>query len=513
MSETRFLPPRESDYDVVVIGAGIGGLSAAACLARAGRTVLLVERTDGVGGYAHAFTRGPYTFDPAMSVFPQGHDHALPVALLDWLGTGDLCRFQRLDSNYKAFYDGLTIETPFGLEAFTETHCELFPRQAAGLREFFGLCRTLHKQAHELPPRLGLNGLDQAARDFPVLFKYLKATAGEVLAEYIDDPVARSVAGVSWPYLGLPPSQLDMVTFSTVLNVYLEGCFYPDGGFQSLADALAVGMEKAGGQIVLKREVRRILVEDGRAAGVELDGGDVVRAGTVVSNADATATFTQMVGPDHLPAGFLKRLGRMTPSLSAVIVFIATSLDLRAMGGVHEVFRPLHLDHDATHADILAGRPGGMYGTIPTLASSRVAPEGEHLLTVHSLAPFDLGRPWKPELPAYTDRVVAEFDRVFPGLADNITYLETASPTALARHSGNRDGAAYGWANSPSQTGGKRSPHVTPLKGLLLSGHWTQPGTGSLRALVSGMHTAQLALVGSGQAPIEFDHPDFPPAL
>lgn len=513
LSESRFQPPRENAYDVVIVGGGIGGLSAAACLAKVGRTVLLVERSDGVGGYAHAFTRGPYTFDPAMSVFPQGHDHALPVALLEWLGTGDICRFQKLESNYKAFYDDYEIETPFGLEAFTETHCERFPKHATKLREFFDLCRKLHKEAHELPPRLGLSGLDEAARNFPVLFKYIKATTGEVLDEYFDDPLVKSVASVSWPYLGLPPSQLDMVTFSTVLNVYLEGCFYPDGGFQSLADALAVGTERAGGQIVLSRSVQRIIVENGRAAGVELDGGDIVRAGTVISNADATKTFTELVGAEHMPASFMKRLGRMTPSLSAVIVFIATSLDLKAMGGVHEVFRPLHVDHDATYKDILQGRPGGMYGTIPTLASPVVAPVGEHLLTVHSLAPYDIGRPWKPEIEAYTDQVITEFEKVFPGLRESITFVETASPRALERHSGNREGAAYGWANSPNQTGGKRSPHVTPLKGLLMSGHWTQPGTGSLRALVSGMHTAQLALVENGLDPIEFDHPDFPPAF
>jgi prolycopene isomerase len=504
--------PRHSAYDVVVVGGGIGGLSAAACLAKAGRTVLLVERGTGVGGYAHAFTRGPYTFDPAMSVFPQGHDQALPVALLSWLGVRDKCRFVPLEGNYRAVYSDYEISTPFGLDAFTEVHCERFPEHATRLREFFDLCRTLHKQAHELPPRVGLAGLDEAAARFPVLFRYIKATAGDVLDEYFDDPLVKSVASVSWPYLGLPPSRLDMVTFSTVLNVYLEGCFYPDGGFQSLADALLAGMERAGGELLLGRSAARILVEDGRAAGVELEGGEVVRAGMVVSNADATRTFLEMVGPEHLPAGFVRRLRRMTPSLSAVITFIATSLDLRALGAVHEVFRPLHVDHEDTYADILKGRPGGMYGTIPTLASGRVAPEGEHLLTVHSLAPYDIGRPWKLEIPAYTDQVVDAFEKVFPGLRDSITFIETASPRALERHSGNREGAAYGWENTPSQTGGKRSPHVTPLKGLLLSGHWTQPGTGSLRALVSGMHTAQLTLRESGQPLIEFDHPDFPPA-
>jgi prolycopene isomerase len=271
-------------------------------------------------------------------------------------------------------------------------------------------------------------------------------------------------------------------------------------------------MEDAGGELVLGRRVERIVVDGERAAGVELDGGDVVRAERVVSNADATATFESMVGEEHLPASFLKRLRRMKPSLSAVIVFVGTSLDLRATGAVHETFRALHVDHDDTWEDIQAGKPGGMFGTVPTLASPSLAPEGEHLLIVRSLAPYDIGRPWDEAAEDYTRVVLDSYERVFPGLRESVTFLETATPQALERHSLNRNGAAYGWENVPSQTGGKRSPHITPLPGLFLSGHWTQPGTGSLRALVSGLHTAQLVLRDMGLPGITFDHPDFPPA-
>lgn len=505
--------PDEYAYDVVVVGSGVGGLSAGALLATAGRSVLVVEQGDGPGGYAHAFERGPYTFDPAISVFPQGHDDALPVALLEHLGVADRCRFIPLESNYRAVYDDFEIETPFGLDQFAERHCEAFPAEADRLREFFALCRKLHKDAHELPPQLGLAGLDEAAKQFPVLFKYIKAPTQVALDDYLEDPLAKSVASVAWPYLGTPPSRLDFVTFSTVLSVYLEGCFYPEGGFQSLADALVEAMERAGGELVVGRRVTSITVDDGRASGIELEDGTKVAAGRVISNADATATFEELVGADHLPGGFMKRLRRMKPSVSAVIVFIATSLDLRAQGAVHEVFRPRHVDHDDTYADILAGKPGGMFGTVPTLSDPRLAPDGEHILTVHSLAPFEIDGGWDERAEAYGDAVVDAYEKVFPGLRAAITFREVATPRALHRHSLNRQGAAYGWENIPTQTGGKRSPHIAPLEGLFLSGHWTQPGTGSLRALVSGMHTAQMVLGSMGLPGIEFDHPDFPPPM
>jgi prolycopene isomerase len=504
--------PRESAYDVVVIGSGIGGLSAGAALARSGRSVLVAEQGAGHGGYAHSFKRGPYTFDPGISVFPQGHDDALPMAMLDWLGVRERCRMIALESNYRAVFPGYELVTPFDFDEFIELHRREFPAEAKSIDEFFHLCRQMHKEAHELPPQVGLAGLDEAAKRFPVLFRWIRATVGEVLDECFSDPLLKAVASCAWPYVGLPPSRLSYLTFSTVLSVYLEGCFYPEGGFQSLADALLAGMERSGGELVLGRRATRIVIEDGQAKGVELDGTEVVRCRAVVSNADATATFEQLIGADLLPPAFIKRLRRMKPSLSAVIVFLATTLDLDTHGGVHEVFRPLHVDHDQTLDDIFAGKPGGMFGTVPTIADPGLAPAGEHLLIVHSLAPYDVGRPWPELVEGYTQQVLDAYEAPFPGLRDAITFKETATPLALERHCLNRAGAAYGWENTPAQTGGKRSPHQAPVSNIFLSGHWTQPGTGSLRALVSGLHTAQMVLRSMDSGPLSFEHPDFPPA-
>ena len=502
--------PRNESYDAVVIGSGIGGLSAAALLAKAGRDVLVVEQGEGTGGYAHAFRRGDYTFDPSIHVFAQGHPGALPDALFHWLGVGDRVNFIPVESNYKAVFPDVTVETPFDLDGFIQRHQELFPAEKEAIERFFNLCRQVHKEAHELPPRLGLDNLDEAKRRFPVLFQYLRSTVADVLDELFEDPKLKGVASVCWPYLGSPPSRLSYVTFSTILSVFLEGGFYCEGSFQSIPDALREAFEREGGDVVVNRRVTRILVEDGRAAGVELEDGTQVRAPSVISNADATATFEEMVGEEHLPAGFMKRLRRMKPSWSAVVVFVGTDMDL-SENGAHEIFRPRSFDPEEINQDILGGRPGGMWGTVPTLVDPSLAPEGQHTLTITCMAPYDIGRPWEDEVERFTEATLDDFEVVFPGLKDHISFLETATPPTLQRYCLNRDGAAYGWENTPSQSGGKRSPHVTPLDGLFLSGHWTQPGTGSLRVLVSGMHTAQIVLLMTGSKPVDFEHPDFPP--
>ena len=152
--------------DVVVIGSGIGGLSAAALLAHAGRKVLVVEQADSPGGYAHSFKRGPYTFDPAISVFPQGHDDALPVAVLDYLGVHDRCRFLPLESNYRAVFPDFEITTRSG--STSSSMCTA--GAVSGWRRPAPEYPTSAGSSTRRPtssPQLGLAGLDEAARRFP----------------------------------------------------------------------------------------------------------------------------------------------------------------------------------------------------------------------------------------------------------------------------------------------------------------------------------------------------------
>ena len=505
------MSPRESGYEFVVIGSGLGGLSAGALLAKAGRSVLVVEQAEAAGGYAHAFKRGPYTFDTAVHIFAQGQPDKLPVALFDYLGVGEMVDFLPLPSYYKAVYDDLTFEMPFGLEEFIAAHTELFPHEREPIDKFFRLSDQVAKEAHGLPPRLGLANLDAAAKQFPTLFRYLRSTLQEVLDEMLDDPRAKAVCATQWPYPGTPPSRLSFVTFATALTVTLEGGFYCRGGFQSLVDALVTAIERHGGEVVVNARATRIGVEDGAVTGVELENGTFVKAPTVISNADARRTFEEMLGEDQVPEGFMKRLRRMKPSLSAFVLFIATEMDLAQLGATHELFRVRHWDHEQVYADIQDGRPGGTWANCPTLADPSLAPDGEHLLILTSLARYDIGRPWAGEVERFTDELIGDFELAYPGLREGIKFREVATPRTLERYCLNQGGAAYGWENTPHQTGGKRAPHQTPLDGLLLSGHWTQPGTSSLRALVSGLHTAQIALLSRGLPTSDFEHPDFPP--
>jgi phytoene dehydrogenase-like protein len=134
---------------------------------------------------------------------------------------------------------------------------------------------------------------------FPRLFSYHKATLGNVMDAHLGDPRLKALFAALWPYLGLPPSRLSFVYWAVMLQSFLEeGAFYCQGSFQRLADAVVEALKTHGGELLLRSEVRRILVEDGHVIGVMLENGQRIQAPVVVSNADAHQTFEELIGEE-----------------------------------------------------------------------------------------------------------------------------------------------------------------------------------------------------------------------
>ena len=488
---------RREAYDVIVVGSGMGGLSAAALLAKAGKKTLVVERHDRPGGYAHAFRRKQYLFDAAVHQIGGCEPMENPRAgLIDWLlrvlGVRDRCTFLKVDPFYTAVFPGFRLAAPLGVEDFLCAHVDHFPGEAQGLRTILKLCAALNREVREYPQEQSLWDVVQMPKRFPRLFRYHKATLGTVMDAYLGDRRLKALFAALWPYLGLPPSRLSFVYWAVMLESFLEeGAFYCQGSFQRLVDAVVEALKAHGGELLLRSEVRRILIKDGCVIGVMLENGQRIQAPVVLSNADARQTFDELIGEEKLPGRFVNALHRMTPSLSAFVMYLATDLDLRQLGAHHEMFFYRSWSHDETYRQVVAGRPSGLSISVPTLLDSSLAPVGEHLITVTTLIPYDLGASWRTEKARYADRLLEELEAVFPGVGGHVTFAEGASPRTMERYTLNLTGAIYGWEVSPKQVGRRRLPHATPIRGLYLSGHWTQPGGGVYGVVASGLETAR----------------------
>jgi prolycopene isomerase len=492
--ESRF-----EDYDVVVIGSGIGGLSAASLLSLAGKKVLVVERHDRPGGYAHSFRRGYSNFDAAVHFVGGCSDGGLVDELLRVLSVREKCEFVKVSTFYQAIFPDLSFDVPAGREEFIERYSSIFPSKRKEVENLVGICRKISDESKTFPLEPSILDLARTIRKSPTLAKYSKATLEQVMSKYTDDSKLKSAFATLWPYVGLPPSRLSFLYWSSMLMSFLEeGVYYCKGTFQNYANALVSALERTGGEIMLHTRAEKIIVRQGSVKGVKLENGEEIRATTVISNVDATQTFEDMVGMDKMPGSYLRKLRKMRPALSAFVVYLSTDLDLKALGANHEMFIYNTWDHEKTYEYMQKGDvsspDSSVAVTVPTLADPSLARKGEHIMTIMTLVPYDVGASWRDEKSRYAEELVQKAESKFPGLKSHTLMMEGATPRTMERYTLNLTGSIYGWEVSPQQMGLGRLHHRTPIKGLYLSGHWTQPGGGIYAVTVSGIQTAQMIL-------------------
>jgi phytoene dehydrogenase-like protein len=338
----------------------------------------------------------------------------------------------------------------------------------------------------------------------PVIMKYRYMTFHELLVRHLTDEQAVFTFAALWSYYGSPPTRGSALYFAyAIMSYFQEDIYYLQGSFQKLADALVGRIEALGGEVCLRNEVQKIVVEDRKAKGIVLQTGEYVEAPIVICNGDLKKMVHQLVGEEHFPSRYVKRIAEMTVSMSAFEVFIGTDLPLESYDLAHETFIYNQYDYAKsydTHLNLKETGAAGLCGlavSCPTLADPSLAPPGKHTAILTTLVPYDIGGDWKEQKPYYQEAMIRLAEKAIPQLSGHLDFVESGTPLTLERYTNNSQGATYGWEQNMKQMT-SRPQHGTAIEGLYLSGHWTDPGGGVVSAVLSGYKLYQKIIEESG---------------
>ena len=477
------------EYDVVVIGAGIGGLICAALLARERLRVLLIEQHYMVGGYCSTFRRGPFIFDAATHFYPLlGNPMTITGSLLERLGSRT--RWVKMDPvDHFHFPDGSSFSVSADFGEYIDALKATFPHEAAALERYFasvregylyGLLYYFRGRAHERLERLR------------------SLTLRDVLRRDFRDRKLQLLLAADCAHWGSPPSRTSFVFDSMLRLSYFLGNYYPEGGSQVFADDLARIVEEHGGDILMRSMVERIVVEQGTAVGVDVATGlgagrhtVRVRAGRIVSNGDLVMTLEKLLGKDVIGEQPIRAARRLRPTSPCFLVHLGlrdVPLDaVRPSMGYHwRSWEPDDVVKDAFKV------------FIPTMYEPRMAPQGGQVIILQRIMDlrYDEVPDWAEHKAGIEADLMGRLESVMPGVSAHIVHRQSASALTSWRFTLNHQGAMLGWEMSPDQLGQGRPAVEGPVRNLFLTGHWTRPGGGITPVIVSAVDVAG-AITGS----------------
>jgi phytoene dehydrogenase-like protein len=519
-----------SGHDIIVIGAGHNGLACAAYLAKSGRKVLVLEAAPAVGGAA-ATTE----FAPGFSVSACAHlCHQLNPRVIEelsllqhglrWAATElDTIALSSNGKHLRIAANG-ALASGAGISAKDTAELADFDRR---MKRFARLLLPLFEQR---PPRLaendwrdklalarlGWNVRRMGRTDMQEFLRIAAINIYDVLVETFDHTLLKGAIGldaVLGTHMG-PRSPNSVLSYLYRLTgsctVRTNGVALPQGGMGAVSRALASAAQSSGAAIRTGSRVERIVVEHDRVCGVVLAGGEVLRANTVVSNADPKTTFFKLLGADRLEAGFARyvkniRMRGTAAKLHLALDRLPTINGLESTGMAHRLLIApslTYVEHAFDHAKYGEYSPAPvMEISFPTLRDPGLAPAGKHVLSaIVQYAPCDLRAGWDQARDKYRELLVDTLAEYSPDIRGCITGAQVLTPVDIERDFGMTGGHWHHGELALDQFLMLRpvpgaAQYATPLPGLYLCGAGAHPGGGVMGS--AGRNAANAILSGA----------------
>lgn len=496
----------KTNYDVIVIGSGIGGLVTATQLVAKGAKVLVLEKYLIPGGSAGYFEREGYRFDVGASMIfgfgKKGTTNLLTKAL-----AAVEVNLETIPDPVQIHYhlpQGLELKVHQDYEKFLDELTGHFPQEKEGIRRFYGECWQVFNCLNSMEllsleePRYLTRVFFQKPQACLGLLKYLPLNAGDIARRHIQNPQLLKFIDMECYCWSVVPADLTpMINAGMVFSDrHYGGINYPKGGVGQIALKLVEGLQKFGGEIKYQARVTEIVKQGRQAVGVRLANGEEYSAKRIVSNSTRWDTFTKLLPSEELPAREKRWQKRYQKSPSFLSLHLGVKADVLPPGT--ECHHILLEDWSQMESE-----QGTIFVSIPTLLDPGLAPPGYHIL--HTFTPSWLEE-WRNLTPqayeakkeAAASRLIDRLEKIFPGLNAALDYQEVGTPRTHRRFLGREDGT-YGPIPRRKLPGLLNMPfNRTAIPGLYCVGDSTFPGQGLNAVAFSGMSCGHRIAVDLG---------------
>jgi all-trans-retinol 13,14-reductase len=507
----------DDKWDVVVIGSGIGGLTAAVLLSvHGGKRVLVLERHYAMGGFTHTFRRPDYEWDVGLHYIGQVQDPASSVRrAFDHVTEGKV-RWNAMPEVYdQIIAGGQKFDLARGLEQFRETMKGYFPGEIRAIDKYIAAVQSSNRAsglyyAEKAVPRL-VSSIAGGVMRAPFL-RWATRTTGDVLRGLTSNRELIGVLTGQWGDYGLPPAQSSFGIHATIAGHYFDGGSYPVGGSSSIAAAMAPIIERNGGRVITSAEVTDIVVDGEKAVGVQMAGGREFPAPIIISDAGAVNTFFGLVSAETACLSSLREELRSIPvSVAHLGLYVgvkSTDAEL-GLNGTNLWIYP-SLDHDANvarFANDIHSPFASVYISFPSAKDPDFANRhpGRSTVEVLTFVPFEAFAGWRDTkwkrrgLPydslkqSLAARLRAELERHVPAVAGRIDYAELSTPVTTRHFMNYERGEIYGIGATPARFRMRSLGARTPIRNLYLAGQ-DVASLGVVGALYGGAISASAAL-------------------
>ena len=486
------------EFDTIIIGSGAGGLSTALCLARAGQKVAVIEQHYVPGGWCHSFYIDGHRFSPGVHYIGGMDKGESTCNLYEGLGIANELVFFRMNKEaYEHCWIGDNrIDMPAGIDHLSDSLSLRFPKEKKGIKKYLALVKTVSRELFLIPKMSGFWDNITIPYRTRHLGKYGLFKLKRVIDWHIKDPLLKKVLNIQCGDHGLPPSKASFPFHCALMDHYFNGGFYPMGGGAAIVKAMTNAIKKYGGEIKTGHAVKKILLEadknnstayHGKAVGVELQNGEIIRAKRVVSNADPATTY-KLVGHQNLSPKLIKKLDATRYSVTSLMFFISVDMDVREAGidSGNIWFMP-NKDMDGIYEDLtkVSILEKDEFDSLFISCSSLKDPLSfngkHHTLEVVTFIDYDSFKAdnggqqdneetYRKIKERLSEKLMNTFKRILPAIHKNIVHLEVGTPITNEYYINSTKGNVYGTEKGFMQTGPFSYKAKTEIENLYMCG-------------------------------------------